>query len=242
MVRLSGRPRRAGRCTGETQTWVRGATLPGRRLRWMLTTCRRCGCSVPGAVAAGARGRRLRRCRGGLLHEALRRCLTQRGERQRRVHGVAHQCSEGALLRAAGCGQRGEHVFGKLRPRSDGNRKIRGRKRRRKPPIWLCAAPPEHTFCKRSCRALSAGRRSARRLRRHGPPAHRGPGAPRRRRPWSCCAAADSVVNVIRSREPARRPDGVVIMCDVAREDASVVIDELKQLGDPSRRARSRSS
>ena len=40
----------------------------------------------------------------------------------------------------------------------------------------------------------------------------------------------DSVVNVIRLSEPARRPDGVVIMCDVAREDASVVIADLKRL------------
>jgi uncharacterized hydrophobic protein (TIGR00271 family) len=43
--------------------------------------------------------------------------------------------------------------------------------------------------------------------------------------------SADSVVNVIRLSEPARRPDGVVIMCDVAREDASVVIADLKELG-----------
>ena len=43
--------------------------------------------------------------------------------------------------------------------------------------------------------------------------------------------AADSVVNVIRLSEHARRPDGVVIMCDVAREDASVVIADLKRLG-----------
>ena len=40
----------------------------------------------------------------------------------------------------------------------------------------------------------------------------------------------DSVVNVIRLQERARRPDGVVIMCDVAREDASVVIADLKRL------------
>jgi uncharacterized hydrophobic protein (TIGR00271 family) len=40
----------------------------------------------------------------------------------------------------------------------------------------------------------------------------------------------DSVCNVIRLQEPARRPDGVVIMCDVAREDASVVISDLKGL------------
>ena len=41
---------------------------------------------------------------------------------------------------------------------------------------------------------------------------------------------ADSVCNVIRLQEPARRPDGVVIMCDVAREDASVVISDLKEM------------
>ena len=42
--------------------------------------------------------------------------------------------------------------------------------------------------------------------------------------------ATDSVCNVIRLQEPSRRPDGVVIMCDVAREDASVVIADLKAL------------
>ncbi|MGH2969518.1 MAG: DUF389 domain-containing protein [Solirubrobacteraceae bacterium] len=40
----------------------------------------------------------------------------------------------------------------------------------------------------------------------------------------------DSVYNVIRLSEPSRRPDGDVIMCDVAREDASVVISDLKEL------------
>jgi len=42
--------------------------------------------------------------------------------------------------------------------------------------------------------------------------------------------ASDSVLNVIRLEARARRPDGVVIMCDVASEDASVVIDDLKRL------------
>ena len=41
----------------------------------------------------------------------------------------------------------------------------------------------------------------------------------------------DSVLNVIRLNARSQRPDGVVIMCDVAREDASVVIDDLKRLG-----------
>lgn len=40
----------------------------------------------------------------------------------------------------------------------------------------------------------------------------------------------DSVCNVIRLSDPATRPDGDVIMCDVAREDASVVISDLKEL------------
>ena len=42
--------------------------------------------------------------------------------------------------------------------------------------------------------------------------------------------ATDSVCNVIRLSDPATRPDGEVIMCDVAREDASVVIADLKEL------------
>lgn len=42
---------------------------------------------------------------------------------------------------------------------------------------------------------------------------------------------SDSVLNVIRLDERARRPEGVMIMCDVAREDASVVIADLKELG-----------
>ncbi|HKG65914.1 MAG TPA: DUF389 domain-containing protein [Solirubrobacteraceae bacterium] len=43
--------------------------------------------------------------------------------------------------------------------------------------------------------------------------------------------ATDSVLNVIRLDSRSQRPDGVVIMCDVAREDASVVIRDLKRLG-----------
>ncbi len=42
--------------------------------------------------------------------------------------------------------------------------------------------------------------------------------------------STDSVCNVIRLSDPATRPDGEVIMCDVAREDASVVIADLKEL------------
>src|SRR3978361_2508211 len=40
-----------------------------------------------------------------------------------------------------------------------------------------------------------------------------------------------SVCNVITPRGAAQRRDGDAILCDVAREDASVVIDGLKRLG-----------
>jgi uncharacterized hydrophobic protein (TIGR00271 family) len=43
--------------------------------------------------------------------------------------------------------------------------------------------------------------------------------------------ASDSVINLIHLHEVARKPDGDVILCDVAREDASIVIDDLKKLG-----------
>jgi uncharacterized hydrophobic protein (TIGR00271 family) len=41
----------------------------------------------------------------------------------------------------------------------------------------------------------------------------------------------DSVCNLVRLDVPASRPDGVVVLCDVAREDASVVMADLKTLG-----------
>jgi uncharacterized hydrophobic protein (TIGR00271 family) len=43
--------------------------------------------------------------------------------------------------------------------------------------------------------------------------------------------ASDSVINVIHLHDVARKPDGDAILCDVAREDASVVIGDLKELG-----------
>jgi uncharacterized hydrophobic protein (TIGR00271 family) len=43
--------------------------------------------------------------------------------------------------------------------------------------------------------------------------------------------ASGSVINVIHLHDVARKPDGDVILCDVAREDASVVIADLKDLG-----------
>ncbi len=45
--------------------------------------------------------------------------------------------------------------------------------------------------------------------------------------------AAPSACNLIYLAGAARQPPGDVILCDVAREDASVVIDDLKQLGIP---------
>lgn len=45
--------------------------------------------------------------------------------------------------------------------------------------------------------------------------------------------AYGSVSNVIFLKDAARRPDGDVILCDVAREDASVVIGDLRELEIP---------
>src|SRR5687768_16883439 len=41
----------------------------------------------------------------------------------------------------------------------------------------------------------------------------------------------DAVVNIIVLENVARKPDGHAILCDVAREDASVVIADLKEIG-----------
>src|SRR6478752_3312936 len=42
---------------------------------------------------------------------------------------------------------------------------------------------------------------------------------------------AESVCNLIRLPQAAARPDGDAIFCDVAREDASVILGQLKDLG-----------
>src|SRR3712207_5036769 len=44
------------------------------------------------------------------------------------------------------------------------------------------------------------------------------------------CGAA-SVLNVIHLEGASHKPAGDVILCDVAREDASVIIGDLKELG-----------
>jgi uncharacterized hydrophobic protein (TIGR00271 family) len=53
---------------------------------------------------------------------------------------------------------------------------------------------------------------------------------PRTARVLELLCATDSVCNVIVLERAARRPNGDVVLCDVAREDASVVIGELKDL------------
>jgi hypothetical protein len=58
-----------------------------------------------------------------------RPCLAQRRERGGRADGLAHQLAERALPRAV-CGHRWEHVFGRLRSRSDGTRSLRTSERR----------------------------------------------------------------------------------------------------------------
>jgi hypothetical protein len=40
----------------------------------------------------------------------------------------------------------------------------------------------------------------------------------------------DSVTNLIFLERAARRPQGDVILCDVARDDASVIVSDLKEL------------
>src|SRR5215213_5995374 len=42
-----------------------------------------------------------------------------------------------------------------------------------------------------------------------------------------------SVCNLVHLPGTARRPAGDVILCDIAREEASVLIDDLKELGVP---------
>jgi uncharacterized hydrophobic protein (TIGR00271 family) len=43
--------------------------------------------------------------------------------------------------------------------------------------------------------------------------------------------ATDSVINLIHLERAAQKPEGDVILCDVAREDASVIISDLKEFG-----------
>jgi uncharacterized hydrophobic protein (TIGR00271 family) len=47
--------------------------------------------------------------------------------------------------------------------------------------------------------------------------------------------AADSVLNVIHLDGASRKPKGDVILCDVAREEASVIISDLKELDIPAK-------
>jgi uncharacterized hydrophobic protein (TIGR00271 family) len=47
--------------------------------------------------------------------------------------------------------------------------------------------------------------------------------------------ASESVLNVVHLENAARKPAGDVILCDVAREDASVIISDLKELEIPKR-------
>jgi len=59
--------------------------------------------------------------------------------------------------------------------------------------------------------------------------------APREKaeRAMELLVASESVLNVIRLPDAARKPDGDVLMCDVAREDASVILSDLRDLEIP---------
>ena len=67
----------------------------------------------------------------------------------------------------------------------------------------------------------------------HGPPADRRP-RPRVRARLDLLEAIPSVSNLIFLAGAARKPAATSILCDVAREDASVVIDDLRELDIPS--------
>jgi uncharacterized hydrophobic protein (TIGR00271 family) len=43
-----------------------------------------------------------------------------------------------------------------------------------------------------------------------------------------------TVINIVHLPGTSRRPDGDVVMCDVAREDASVILDDLRRMGLPA--------
>lgn len=47
-------------------------------------------------------------------------------------------------------------------------------------------------------------------------------------------SASDSVTNVVYLPEAALKPPGDLILCDVAREEASVIVDDLRELGVPA--------
>ncbi len=47
--------------------------------------------------------------------------------------------------------------------------------------------------------------------------------------------ASESALNVVHLPDAARKPDGDVVLCDVAREDASVIVSDLKELDIPAR-------
>ena len=57
--------------------------------------------------------------------------------------------------------------------------------------------------------------------------------APKAEQAMELLVASASVLNVVRLPDAARKPDGDLIMCDVAREDASVIIGDLRELGIP---------
>ncbi len=55
----------------------------------------------------------------------------------------------------------------------------------------------------------------------------------RAQRVYDLLCDLSSVRNVVRMRDAARRPDGDMILCDVAREDASVILGDLRELDIP---------
>jgi len=57
--------------------------------------------------------------------------------------------------------------------------------------------------------------------------------SPKSKRVVDLLEASESVTSLARIEGASRKPPGDLVLCDVAREDASVVIDDLRELGIP---------
>lgn len=142
--------------------------------------------------------------------------IVERGER------LQQTCrARGALAKTRGCcaGLRGEHVFGKLRTPPDGRRDSATRVAN----TCSCGA---RTVVRRRARSCDPGQEPHTVVHlRIVLPADTYDAA------HAALDSTPSVCNIITLRGAAQRPAGDVILCDVAREEASVVIDDLRGLG-----------
>jgi uncharacterized hydrophobic protein (TIGR00271 family) len=137
-------------------------------------------------------------------------------ERLRLAHGVAR---ERLLVQGH---ERDEHAEGAAKPRTHTARRIHARafKRREHAFASLCEAADGATGLAALARQYSGAMVH---LRIVAPPG-------KAESALEMLESCPSVINVIVLPGAARKPDGDVILCDVAREDASVVIEDLRAL------------